>query len=150
MKRIFKITFPENSLYESVEWRERFDCSWPCFANHHVVWVDVNKLVELAERDPNSSFLPHVSQWSDDKREHHLKKAESNETVGYLDTPFVTFFTQVSTIKRYWFFKKRIITRSVGFVDGRHRVRIAQFLGATRIPVITQASSKSDLERYCS
>ncbi|WP_105903519.1 hypothetical protein [Vibrio gangliei] len=149
VKKKFKVTLAESAPYEFIELKERFDCSSPSFSNYTIVWVDVAKLVELSEIDPFSSFLPHVNQWSKEKKELYINLMKPDPELDCLGTPFVSFTTHETTTKRFGFFKQRTVTRSVGFIDGRHRARICEYLGAKRIPVITHVSHKADFEQYC-
>ncbi len=153
--KTFKIDLPSGSVYEYLCWKEDLDTDRECFSNYTTVWVDTAKFISYAEKSPNVPMISNVESWDDNKRERYTKGANPNDGIGHLCTPRVVFNDyedEVIESKFLGFQKERSIVkvRYVGFVNGRHRTRIAEYLGAKNIPVQVSKDNVDTLLKYCS
>nr|PMP26128.1 hypothetical protein BCS90_23595 [Vibrio cyclitrophicus] len=155
MMKTFKIDLPPGSAYEYLCWKEDLDTSRECFRDYTTVWVDIDKLVYYAESKSNIAMVSSVDAWSSDKRDHYIKGVNPHDDVGLLSTPRVFFhdYEEELVERRFFGFRQKIRIVKIqyaGFVNGRHRTRIAQYLGAKKIPVQTSKDNVEVLLKFCS
>ena len=153
--KTFKIDLPLGAIYEHLHWKEDLDTDKEHFKDYTTVWVDTAKLISYAEKNPKNPMIPNVQAWDDDKRDRYIQGANPNDGIGLLCNPRVHFHDyehEVIESKLFGLKKKRSVIKVqyVGFVNGRHRARIAEYLGAAKIPVQVNKDNVDVLLKFCS
>jgi hypothetical protein len=129
---LFKIPLPNGSVYTHLLWKtdlpvDRFGHEWV------VVYVPMKQFIDLCI-DPYIKMIEPAELWIAKKREEYIKGQNPEyynmpmPRIGFSDRELIqTSFMGLISKKQYiW---------CVGFVNGRHRTRIAEYLGAQFIPV---------------
>ena len=152
--KTFEIELPDGAVYKNLCWKEDLDSERECYKDYTVIWVDLEKFIHFAEKAPDIKFASHASSWEKEKREAYILGNDPKDPVGLLNTPRVVFNDdEVNVIesKLLGFMKKKRTKKLqyIGFVNGRHRTRIAEFLGAKKIPVQVHNNNAELMKKYC-
>ncbi|EGQ7796230.1 hypothetical protein I6Y99_005035 [Vibrio parahaemolyticus] len=155
--KTFKINLPSDSKYPYLLWREDLDTAEVCFYDCcETVWVSVDKLIYYAGNNANiHTMILDANSWDKEKRESYIWGINPFHEDGLLRTPRVFFHDSEREVIKSRFFglwRKRTLVKHqyVGFINGRHRTRIAEFLGAKTIPVQVNKDNAEVLKKYCS
>ncbi|MEY9785428.1 plasmid fertility inhibition factor family protein [Sinorhizobium fredii] len=143
MTEIFVVHCPR--LESQVVHFHRDHTDWP------VVWVDLPRLISFWENSPRALLLPPASTWDRRKCDAYrdglantiipytVENVRRHGTgIGRLNMPRISFG---------WDARDQRLT--VGFVNGRHRTRMLEALGAMAIPVQIAVHEEESLRAHC-
>lgn len=123
----------------SVYFKKNRFCDWV------VVWVDLARLISAWEKSPRALVLPPANTW--DKRRYDIyRKGMENTRIPYTVQNVMTYGTHIGRlpmprISYGWEHHANVFT--LGFVNGRHRTRVLESLGAEAMPVqITEEEAR--------
>ncbi|MGI2111792.1 plasmid fertility inhibition factor family protein [Shewanella frigidimarina] len=142
---LFKIPLPIGAVYPHLIWKtdlpsNRFSDDW------EVIFAPMKRFIDLCI-DPSIKMIDPAEGWNTDKREEYIKGQSPEDysmsmpRIGFSqrDLRVSTFMGLLGKTKSVW---------SVGFVNGRHRTRIAEYLGAEFIPVQVNKSEANALKKH--
>ena len=142
---LYRVPLPNDAKYPYLEWKTELPMTQ--FAKSiDVVEVPLAKFIALCV-DPAIPMVPHADTWSKEKvsryleGQNHEKYNMQMPRIGFSERNLGRNLLQVLSLKpkTIW---------AVGFVNGRHRVRIAEKLGAKFIPVQVNKSESDDLKKH--
>ena len=129
---LFKIPLPSGSVYTHLLWQTdlpsvRFGHEWV------VICVPLKQFIDVCI-DPYIKMIESAEQLTVEKREEYIKG--QNPECYNMPMPRIGFSCRESINTSFMgLVSKKQYVWSVGFVDGRHRTRIAEHLGAQYIPI---------------
>lgn len=139
---LYRIPLPNGAVYPFLEWKT--DLAMRQFAKSiDVIEVPLVKFLTLCV-DPAVPMIPHADTWSKEMLSRYVDGQKRNiemPRIGFSERNLNRSLLQIIT-------RKPKTIWAVGFVGGRHRVRIAEKLGAKFIPVQINKSESDDLQRY--
>lgn len=142
---LYRIPLPKGAEYPHLEWST--DLPMDRFAEtQEVVEVPLAKFLSLCV-DPAIPMVPHADEWTEKKRLQYIEGQDSNKN--NIEMPRIGFSERDSqrSLKEVILRKPKTVW-AVGFVNGRHRVRIAEKLGAKYIPVQISKAESAELKSY--
>lgn len=143
---LYKIPLPEGAVYPFLIWKtdmpsDRFSEKW------EVVIVPLKKFISLCFDSP-IKMIESAEFWSIAKREKYIKGHEPDDCPLCMPRIGLSLRTlKQSLYKDDVFLNKNSLYWTIGFANGRHRTRIAEFLGAEFIPVQIEKSNVSNFKK---
>jgi hypothetical protein len=142
---LYQIPLPKGAEHSHLEWST--DLPMTRFAEtHEVIEVPLAKFLSLC-LDPAIPMIPHADEWTEKKRLQYIEGQDFNKNS--IEMPRVGFSERDSQRSLLQIVLREPKTVwAVGFVNGRHRVRIAEKLGAKYIPVQINKVESAQLKLY--
>jgi hypothetical protein len=140
----FKIPLPESAPYNHLIWTA--DLPTENFPEYELIHAPMEQFISLC-KDPYISMIEQAVDWEDKLRQRYIDGQEPGKYM--MLTPRIAF--SVRMIKKLGIINSFLSTTTVGyvsFVNGRHRVRIAEYLGAEYIPVQIHKSEVNNFKEY--
>ena len=139
---IYDIPLPAGSIYPNLRWETDLKHGT---SDYEVVEVPLKRFIELC-KDPAISMKEPASDWPQNMRDNYINgqnptKPFAMPRIGFSERPKNRSLFEIITFKpsTIW---------AVGYTNGRHRVRIAEYLGAEYIPVQIHKSEALDLKSH--
>ncbi|MBU2877448.1 hypothetical protein [Aliiglaciecola lipolytica] len=143
---LYRIPLPNDAKYPYLEWKT--DLTMQQFAKSiDVVEVPLVKFIALCV-DPAIPMVPHADTWAKEKLSRYVDIQNCEKY--NMDMPRIGFSERdlKRNLLQILLRRKPETVWAVGFVGGRHRVRIAEKLGAQFIPVQINKSESDDFKKH--
>jgi len=139
---LYEIPLPKGAVYQKLKWETDLPTA-KC--SYTVVEAPIAKFISLC-KDPYQVMIPPASEWGESMRNEYIKGQDPSKRFGM---PRIGFCERKNprSLGDILTFQPKTVW-AVGFTNGRHRVRIAEYLGAEYIPVQVPNSQVSDLRKY--
>lgn len=141
---LYEIPLPKGSIYKRLRWVTDLDTSK---SSYTVVEAPLSKFIALC-KDPHIPMVRSASEWPGDMREEYIKGQDPKKRfamprIGFCERDVRRGILDILSFKpsTIW---------AVGFANGRHRVRIAEYLGAQYIPVQLPNTQVKDFQYHLS
>jgi hypothetical protein len=136
---IYKIPLPKGAIYPNLLWETDLEDAKTVYI---VEIVPLKAFISLC-KDPYINMMPPASEWPQTMRDEYISGQNPSNRfamprIGFAERKLRQTFGD-------WILQRSRTVWAVGFTNGRHRVRIAEFLGAEYIPVQIHPS---ELEQF--
>lgn len=142
---LYRIPLPKGAKYPFLEWKAELTMR-QYSGSIDIIEVPLKKFISLCI-DPAIPMISHADSWPQEKLSHYIEGQDPEKYI--MQMPRIGFSKRDSNRNLL-----QVLSRmpksvwAVGFVNGRHRVRVAEKLGAQFIPIQVNKSESNDLKRH--